>query len=85
MLTQQELYFSLHLFEWNALRAPYIAVRNTARNFFFPCACHSVGRIVELALQAFQEPGRQRTAFALWQGKDLGLKFFEYGFVQLPV
>ena len=84
MLTQQELYFSLHLFEWNALSATCIAICNTARNFFVPCACHSVGRIVKLTLQAVQKPGHQCTALTLWQGKDFGLKVFEFDIHHFP-
>lgn len=84
MLTQQQLYFSLHLFEWNAPSATCIAICNTARNFFVPCACYGVGRIVKRTVQAVQKPGRQCTALALWQGKDLGLKVFEYGIHNFP-
>ena len=84
MLTQQELNFSLHLFEWNALREACIAIRNTTRNFFVSCACHSVGRIVERTLQAVEQPGCQRTALALWQGKDLGLRSLNTAFIISP-
>ena len=84
MLTQQELYFSPHLFEWNALSTTCIAICNTACDFFVPCACHSIGRIGKRTLQAVQQSGYQRTALALRQCKDLGLEVFEYGIHNFP-
>ena len=78
------LHFGLHLLVRDVLSRALLKFSDPVSNFFVPCACHSVGRIVKHTLQAVQQPGHQRTALALWQGKDLGLKVFEYGIHNFP-
>ena len=77
MLTQQELYLGLHLFDWNTLGATGIAICNPARNFLVPCGSYRLRKVVRRRFQALQQPDHERIALALGQRKRLSLKVFE--------